>query len=174
MFHLHHRRGISRRGLRDLIRSSQPVTSLHRVDSTTREFSEISLHDAPEYALHNPSGQGSRLSAENRSSKLFHKILAVAHFAAKLAQNTSNLCSSLYCKLSICIGWEYYPNEFQDCSIQPLCHSLLLSTCFGQNSTFHVVVQLRKVLTRACYANRFTSVEAFLTATVAYRRLRCR
>jgi hypothetical protein len=37
---------------------------------------------------------------------------------------------------------------------------------FGQNSTFPSLVQLRKVLTRSCYASDFTSVEAFLTVTV--------
>lgn len=37
---------------------------------------------------------------------------------------------------------------------------------FGQNSTFPSLVPLRKVLTRSCYANDFTRVEAFLTVTV--------
>jgi len=38
---------------------------------------------------------------------------SVAHFAAKPAQNTPNLCTTLCCKLLICIRWEYYLADFK-------------------------------------------------------------
>ena len=48
---------------------------------------------------------------------LLHKILRVAHSvaqkAAKVAQNTLFLCSTVYRKLLICIRWEYYPANFK-------------------------------------------------------------
>jgi hypothetical protein len=48
---------------------------------------------------------------------LLHKIPAVAHsvahFAAKPAQNTPNLCNTLCCKLLICIRRAYYLSDFK-------------------------------------------------------------
>jgi hypothetical protein len=48
---------------------------------------------------------------------LLHKIPAVAHSvaqkAAKPAQNTPNLCTTLCCKLLMCIRWAYYLSDFK-------------------------------------------------------------
>ena len=58
---------------------------------------------------------------------LLHKIPAVAHsvahFAAKAAQNTPNLCNTLCCKLLICIRRAYYLSDFKTAAFSQLGHS---------------------------------------------------
>ena len=69
---------------------------------------------------------------------LLHKIPAVAHsvahFAAKPAPNTPNLCNTLCCKLLICIRRAYYLSDFKTAAFSQLGHSSALNCTLNPSS----------------------------------------